>query len=598
MTQEEIKAIISTIPEEPGCYQYLNKAGTIIYVGKAKNLRKRIGSYFQKEHTDKKTRHLVRNIDNLRYFVVESEFDALILENSLIKQHQPYFNILLKDGKTYPWIVVRQEPFPRVYMTREILKDGSRYFGPYPSVQMAYATMTMIKDLYKIRTCNLNLAPHKIREGRYKVCLDYHIKKCKGPCEGLQSEEEYDRNINEIVELLKGKLHHIIDLYTKEMQHMSEEMRYEEAQKYKERLDYLKKYESKHTVAPFHISNVDVFSFDRDDKAAYINYLHIAEGMINKAYTIEYKLKMDEEPSEILATAITEIRQRFGSTAREIIIPFKVDWEAEPGITFNVPKRGDKLKLLELSLRNVKQYKVDKYKRAEKLNPEQRGLRIVHNMQADLGLKKQPRHIECFDNSNIQGTSAVASCVVFKMGKPSKKDYRKFHIKSVEGADDFATMQEVLHRRYSRLLEENAPLPDLIIVDGGKGQLNAAWESLKNLELTDKIELVGLAKRLDEIYFYNDPDPLILDKNSETLHILQQLRDEAHRFGIKFHREVRSKSQIKSELDEIPGIGAKTKDKLLAHFKSVARIKKATQTELSTVVGDAKAKIITDRFSK
>ncbi len=596
MTLQEIKATLSTLPEKPGCYQYFNRAGQIIYVGKAKNLRKRVSSYFQKEHSDKKTRHLVRNIADLRYIVVETEYDALILENSLIKQYQPYFNILLKDGKTYPWIVVRNEPFPRIYMTREKLKDGSRYFGPYPSVQLAYATMQMIHDLYKVRTCSLNLAPDRIAEGKYKVCLKYHLKLCAGPCEGLQRLPAYNRDVTEIIDLLNGKLKHIISLYRSEMMHLSEAMNYEEAQQYKERIEILQRYESKHTVAPAHMHRVDVFSFDSDEQAAYINYLHIAEGMVNKAYTLEYKLRMDEDREDLLASAITELRSRFESDAREIILPFELNWIPAPGITITVPKRGDKLKLLELSRLNVKQYKLDKYKRSEKLNPEQRVLRLMHRMQQDLHLEKQPRHIECFDNSNISGTGAVASCVVFHNGKPSKKDYRKFHIKTVEGADDFESMREILTRRYRRMQEENSPLPDLVVVDGGKGQLAAAHDVMKNLGNASSIPLIGLAKRLDEIFFVGDPEPLILDKNSETLRVLQNLRDEAHRFSITFHRDVRSKSQTKSELDTIAGIGSKTKEKLFAHFRSVTRMKEASQTELGEAVGSAKANIIYQYF--
>lgn len=598
MTQEEIRAIISTIPEQPGCYQYFNKEGTVIYVGKAKNLRKRIASYFQKEHPDRKTRHLVRNIANLRYVVVESEYDALILENSLIKQYQPYFNVMLKDGKTYPWIVVRNEPFPRVYMTREMLKDGSRYFGPYPNVQMAYATIEMIRELYQVRTCALPLTPDKIAEGRYKRCLKYHIKRCQGPCEGLQSAQDYDRNIQEVISLLRGKLHHIIGLYRDEMVSLSEQMRYEEAQRYKERIDLLQRYESKHTVAPYHINNVDVFSYDRDGNTVYVNYIHIAEGMVNKTCTVEYKMKLDEVAEDLLASAIMEIRHRMESDAKEVVLPFQLSWFAEPGITVTVPKRGDKFRLVELSERNVKQYKVDKYKRAEKLNPEQRAMRLMHAMQTELNLPKQPRYIECFDNSNIQGESAVAACVVFRMGKPEKKDYRKFHVKTVVGPDDFASMREVLERRYGRLKAEGAPLPDLVLVDGGKGQLSSAYAVLESLGLADEVPVRGLAKRLDEVFLPQDPDPLVLDKHSETLRVLQHLRDESHRFGIMFHRDVRSKKQTHSELDDIAGLGPKTKSLLLERFRSVARVREASVEALAEVVGPKKAQLIHEALQK
>ncbi len=592
MTTDELSIILPTLPEKPGCYQYFDEDGRIIYVGKAKNLRRRVSSYFHKEHHDRKTRILVRQIRSIKYIVVDSEGDALLLENSLIKEYQPRYNVLLKDGKTYPSIVIKAEAFPRIYATRDIKKDGSEYFGPYPGALIAKGMLQLIKEIYPIRTCKMDLSEAKIRQGRYRVCLQYHIRRCKGPCTGLQSADEYESNVAEIRDLLRGNLHKLIRSYRQRMQAYSDELRFEEAQFCKERIDLLERYEVKHTVVPRKIDNVDVFSYDEDEHTAYINYMHIEHGGINRVYTLEYRKQIEESKEEMLASAITELRQRFESTAQEIILPFDTGWETGESMTTTVPQRGDKRKLLDLSEKNVVQYKLDKLKRSEKLNPEQRALRIVHGIQKDLHLERPPKHIECFDNSNIQGTSPVAACVVFKMGKPSKKDYRKFHVKTVEGPNDFASMQEIIGRRYSRLIEENAPLPDLIVVDGGKGQLSSAYDTLEQLGLIGKIPIVGLAERLEEIFYPKDPVPLILDKNSETLKVIQHLRDEAHRFGITFHRNIRSKKQIHSALDDIKGIGKKTKEDLLLHYKSVKRIRLADEEELSTLIGKSKAKLL------
>lgn len=598
MTPDELNIILPTLPEKPGCYQYFDEDGKVIYVGKAKNLRRRVSSYFYKEHADRKTRILVRQIRSIKYIVVDSEGDALLLENSLIKEYQPRYNVLLKDGKTYPSIVIKREPFPRIFATRDIKKDGSEYFGPYPGALIAKGMLRLVKEIYPIRTCKLDLREEKIRQGRYRVCLQYHIKKCKGPCIGNQTSNEYESNVSEIRDLLRGNLHRLVRMYRDRMQVYSEGLRFEEAQICKERIELLERYEAKHTVVPRNIDNVDVFSYDEDEHTAYINYMHIEHGGINRVYTLEYRKQIEESKEELLAAAITELRQRFESNAHEIVLPFDTGWQTGESITTTIPRRGDKRKLLELSEKNVAQYKLDKLKRAEKLNPEQRALHIVHGIQKDLHLDRPPKHIECFDNSNIQGTSPVAACVVFKMGKPSKKDYRKFHVKTVEGPNDFASMREIISRHYSRLTEEHLPLPDLIVVDGGKGQLSAAYETLDKLGLIGKIPIIGLAERLEEIFFPKDPVPLILDKKSETLKVIQHLRDEAHRFGIGFHRDVRSKKQIQSELDNIKGIGKKTKEDLLRHFKSVKRIRSAEEEELSALIGRNKAKLLYEGLRK
>lgn len=589
-----IMSLLSTIPEKPGCYQYYDAKGTVIYVGKAKNLRKRISSYFQKEHENRKTRVLVKQIYDLRYIVVDSEADALLLENNLIKQYRPRYNVLLKDDKTYPSIVIKNEPFPRIFQTRNIIRDGSLYYGPYSSVHFIRTLLHLIKELYPIRNCKHALTPEAIGSGKYKVCLQYHIKRCKAPCVGMQLAEEYNRNIADIKEILKGNSSKVSELLLERMKVLAEEMRFEEAQEVKRQYDLVESFRLKSTVVPM-LHNVDVFSLDENETSFFINYMHVGSGAIVQVYTIEYQKKLDDEQKEyVLGLGIVEMRERFRSHANEIIVPFIPEGVFPEGISFTVPQRGDKRKLLELSLQNAKQYKVDKLKRSEKFNPEQRATRLLTTIQKDLHLPVLPMQIECFDNSNIQGTNPVAACVVFKKAKPSKKDYRHFHIKTVVGPDDFASMREIVTRRYTRLLEEKAPLPQLIIIDGGKGQLNAATEVLRELNLLGKITIVGLAKRLEEIFYPGDPFPLVLDKTSETLKVIQHLRDEAHRFGITFHRHMRSKGQIVSELDAIKGIGEKTKEALLKKYKSVKRIREAPSAELEELIGKKKATLVAE----
>ena len=589
-----ITSLLSTIPEKPGCYQYYDAKGTVIYVGKAKNLRKRISSYFQKEHENRKTRVLVKQIYDLRYIVVDSEADALLLENNLIKQYRPRYNVLLKDDKTYPSIVIKNEPFPRIFQTRNIIRDGSLYYGPYSSVHFIRTLLHLIKELYPIRNCKHTLTPEAIGSGKYKVCLQYHIKRCKAPCVGMQLAEEYNRNIADIKEILKGNSSKVSELLLERMKALAEEMRFEEAQEVKRQYDLVESFRLKSTVVPM-LHNVDVFSLDENETSFFINYMHVGSGAIVQVYTIEYQKKLDDEQKEyVLGLGIVEMRERFRSHANEIIVPFIPEGVFPEGIGFTVPQRGDKRKLLELSLQNAKQYKVDKLKRSEKFNPEQRATRLLTTIQKDLHLPVLPMQIECFDNSNIQGTNPVAACVVFKKAKPSKKDYRHFHIKTVVGPDDFASMREIVTRRYTRLLEEKAPLPQLIIIDGGKGQLNAATEVLRELNLLGKITIVGLAKRLEEIFYPGDPFPLVLDKTSETLKVIQHLRDEAHRFGITFHRHMRSKGQIVSELDTIKGIGEKTKEALLKKYKSVKRIREAQSAELEELIGKKKATLVAE----
>lgn len=589
-----ITSLLSTIPEKPGCYQYYDAKGTVIYVGKAKNLRKRISSYFQKEHENRKTRVLVKQIYDLRYIVVDSEADALLLENNLIKQYRPRYNVLLKDDKTYPSIVIKNEPFPRIFQTRNIVRDGSLYYGPYSSVHFIRTLLHLIKELYPIRNCKHALTPEAIGSGKYKVCLQYHIKRCKAPCVGMQLAEEYNRNIADIKEILKGNSSKVSELLLERMKVLAEEMRFEEAQEVKRQHDLVESFRLKSTVVPM-LHNVDVFSLDENETSFFINYMHVGSGAIVQVYTIEYQKKLDDEQKEyVLGLGIVEMRERFRSHANEIIVPFIPEGVFPEGISFTVPQRGDKRKLLELSLQNAKQYKVDKLKRSEKFNPEQRATRLLTTIQKDLHLPVLPMQIECFDNSNIQGTNPVAACVVFKKAKPSKKDYRHFHIKTVVGPDDFASMREIVTRRYTRLLEEKAQLPQLIIIDGGKGQLNAATEVLRELNLLGKITIVGLAKRLEEIFYPGDPFPLVLDKTSETLKVIQHLRDEAHRFGITFHRHMRSKGQIVSELDAIKGIGEKTKEALLKKYKSVKRIREVPSAELEELIGKKKAALVAE----
>ncbi len=588
---DEIKNTLAVIPHQPGCYQFLDENDTVIYVGKAKDLKKRVSSYFNKHHDHPKTRILVRKIRKIKYIVVNSEEDTFLLENNLIKKLKPRYNVMLKDDKSYPFIVVKNEYFPRVYKTRNIVKDGSKYFGPYTSVQSVNALLDIFRRVYKIRTCRLNLTPENIAAGKFKVCLEYHIKRCEGPCEALQSLAEYNKNIEEIIEILKGNVAIIERQIHEKMQTLAGQLRFEEAHRLKEKLLLIQNFREKSQVVSNINYNLDVFSIEEVENSAYINYLHVVNGAVNQAYTFEYKKKLDESPEELLGMGIVEMRQRFGSDMKEVIVPFIPDLKL-PDVEFTIPQRGEKRKLLSLSEKNVKQYKIDKLKKAEMLNPEQRATRILKGVQNDLRLKEIPWHIECFDNSNIQGTNPVAACVVFKKAKPSKKDYRHYNVKTVVGPDDFASMREIIERRYSRLLNEGAPLPQLIVIDGGKGQLHAAVESLQKIGLYGKIAIIGIAKRLEEIYFPEDPIPLYIDKSSETLKLIQQARDEAHRFGITFHRQKRSKSQTTSELDQVKGIGPETKKRLLIYFKSIKRIKEATKEELISVIGKSKGEII------
>ena len=592
---EYLKGIVSNLPEKPGIYQYLNEEGTIIYVGKAKNLKRRVYSYFSKEHEPGKTRMLVSKIADIRYIVVNTEEDALLLENNLIKKYKPRYNVLLKDDKTYPSICVQNEYFPRVFKTRKIIRNGSAYFGPYSHLPSMYAVLDLIKHLYPLRTCNLNLSPENISSGKFNVCLEYHIKNCAGPCIGKQSQEEYLKNIGEIKEILKGNTNEISRLLLEQMQTLAAEMKFEEAQKVKEKYLLIENYRSKSEVVSAVLHNVDVFSIEEEEpNTAFINYLHITNGVINQAFTFEYKKRLNESKEELLTLGIIEMRERYKSTSKEIIVPLELDMELN-NVVFTVPQRGDKKKLLELSILNVKQYKADRLKQAEKLNPEQRSMRLMKEIQEELHLKELPMQIECFDNSNIQGSDAVAACVVFKKAKPSKKDYRKYLIKTVVGPDDYASMKEVVRRRYQRAIDENAPLPDLIITDGGKGQMEVVREVIEE-ELHLSIPIAGLAKdnrhRTSELLFGFPPQTIGIKQHSPLFRLLTQIQDEVHRFAITFHRDKRSKRQVASALDSIKGIGEKTKTALLKEFKSVKRIREASLEDISKVVGEAKAKIV------
>ncbi|GGF64519.1 excinuclease ABC subunit UvrC [Wenyingzhuangia marina] len=593
---DDLKLKIAVLPSTPGVYQYFNKEGTIIYVGKAINLKKRVSSYFTKTHDDAKTRILVSKIVDIKHIVVATETDALLLENNLIKKYKPKYNVLLKDDKTYPWICIKKERFPRIFVTRKMIKDGSEYFGPYTSVKTAYALLDLIKELYQIRSCIFDLSHENINTGKFKVCLDYHIKKCKGPCEGLQTETAYNNQITAIRNIIKGNFKDSIIAFENMMHEFASKMEFEEAQKIKEKMDLLANYQSKSTIISPTINNVDVFSILSDETAGYVNFFKISNGSIIQSHTIEIKKKLDESDKELLELAIVELRERFNSISPEILVPFKVNVGEHIKVT--VPKQGDKLRVVELSLRNAKYYRQEQFKQVQIVDPERHTKRIMAQMKTDLHLSAEPRHIECFDNSNIQGTNPVAACVVFKDGKPSKKDYRHFNIKTVEGPDDFASMEEAVYRRYKRLLEEDQPLPQLILIDGGKGQLSSALKSLDLLGLRNKIAIIGIAKRLEELFFPDDPIPLYLDKKSETLKILQQLRNEAHRFGITHHRNRRSNTALNSELETIPGIGKQSVEALLQYFKSVKRIKSATIEQLSSVLGNSRAEKLHNFYHK
>lgn len=596
-----LKEIVSNLPESPGIYQYLNAERVIIYVGKAKNLKRRVSSYFTREHEPGKTRVLVSKIADIRYIVVNTEEDALLLENNLIKKYRPRYNVLLKDDKTYPSICVQNESFPRVFKTRKIIRNGSSYYGPYSHLPSMHAVLDLIRHLYPLRTCNLNLSPENIHAGKFNVCLQYHIKKCAGPCIAKQSPEDYAKNIAEIKEILKGNTHEVERMLYQQMQDLAAEMKFEEAQKIKEKYLLIENYRSKSEVVSNVLHNIDVFSIeeDNDGKSAFINYLHITNGAITQAFTFEYKKRLNESKEELLSLGIIEMRERYKSLSREIIVSFEVDMELKD-VVFTIPQRGDKKKLLELSILNVKQYKADRLKQSEKLNPEQRSMRLLKEIQQELHLDRIPTQIECFDNSNLQGYDPVAACVVFVRGKPSKKDYRKYTIKTVEGPDDYASMKEVVKRRYQRAVQEKSPLPDLLITDGGKGQMSAVKEVIDGLRLN--IPIAGLAKdgrhRTSELLYGFPPQTIGLKQNTPLFRLLTQIQDEVHRFAITFHRDKRSKRQIASALDEIKGVGEKTKSVLLKEFKSVKRIKELSFEELAHIAGKAKAKLILKHFTK
>lgn len=593
--QSPLEIQIQTLPDNAGVYQYYDKDGKLLYVGKAKNLKKRVSSYFNKVHDNAKTNVLVRKIAEIKHIVVPTETDALLLENNLIKQYQPRYNVLLKDDKTYPWICIKREPFPRVFATRNKINDGSEYFGPYTNFKTVHTILELIKELYQLRTCNYELTQSNIRAEKFNVCLEYHLKNCKGPCEGYESEEKYLEKIKGVREILKGNFKDSLHDFKKLMNGYAQNLEFEEAQKIKEKIEVLENYQSKSTIVNPKISNVDVFSILSDDSFAYVNFLQISYGAIIRSHTMEIKKKLNETDEHLLELAVVEIRERFQLDTREVILPFELDLGEKIKVT--VPKLGDKKELLDLSERNAKFFRLEQLKQIKITDPDRHTNRLMAQMKSDLRLSVEPRHIECFDNSNIQGTNPVSACVVFKDGKPSKKDYRHFNIKTVDGPNDFASMEEVVFRRYKRLLEEGEPLPDLIIIDGGKGQLSSALKSLEVLGLRGKIAIIGIAKRLEELFYPNDPYPLYLDKKSETLKIIQQLRNEAHRFGITFHRQKRSNSALKTSIETIPGIGEKTMITLIKHFRSVKRLSKATEEEIAEVIGASKAKKVFEFYS-
>lgn len=595
MQPTSVELQLQTLPDAPGVYQFYDKQGKILYVGKAKNLKKRVSSYFTKTHEYGKTRVMVKKITEIKHIVVETETDALLLENNLIKKHQPRYNVMLKDDKSYPWICIKNERFPRVFSTRRVIKDGSEYFGPYTSMKTVKTLLDLIKGLYHIRTCKYDLSSAKVEAGKYKVCLEFHLGNCNGPCEGLETEQSYHSNIDAIRDILKGNFKNSLQNFKQQMQQYADHMQFEAAQKVKEKLDILLNYQAKSTVVNPKISNVDVFSIVSDESYAYINFLQLSYGSIIRSHTLELKKKLDETDEDLLQLGITEIRQRFHSKSKELYVPFPVELGEDVKIT--VPKLGDKKHILDLSKRNAMYYRMEQLKQVKIVDPDRHTNRIMAQMKADLRLSVEPRHIECFDNSNIQGTNPVAACVVFKNGKPSKKDYRHFNIETVEGPNDFASMEEVVYRRYKRLLDEDEALPQLIVIDGGKGQLSSAVKSLEALNLRGKIAIIGIAKRLEEIFYPNDSIPLYLDKKSESLKIIQQLRNEAHRFGIEHHRNKRSKTALNSELQEINGIGDQTITELMKKFKSVKRISEASEEDLAAVVGVSRASKIKEYYA-
>lgn len=594
MNETPLEVQIKILPTAPGVYQYYDKTDRLLYVGKAKNLKKRVSSYFTKKHDSYRITSMVNKIYRIEHIVVETEMDALLLENSLIKNRNPKYNIMLRDDKTYPWLCIKNERFPRVFLTRRLIKDGSEYYGPFSSVKTVRTLLDLIKGLYPIRTCKYDLSQEKINAGKYKLCLEYHIGNCLGPCESLQTEASYMDHIESIRNIVKGDYKNAAKHFETQMMEYASQMQFEDAQRIKDKLEILTKYQAKSTVVNPNITNVDVFSILTDESHAYINYLQLSHGAIVRSHTLEVKKKLEETDQELLEMAIVELRQRFDSQCKEIYVPFQVDLGNLVKVT--VPKLGDKKKIVDLSLRNAKFYRQEQFKTIKIVDPDRHVNRLMAQMKADLKLDEEPRHMECFDNSNIQGTNPVAACVVFKNGKASKKDYRHFNIKTVEGPDDFASMEEVVHRRYRRLLEEGEPLPQLVIVDGGKGQLSSGVKALERLGLRGKVPIIGIAKRLEELFYPNDPVPLYLDKRSETLKVIQQMRNEAHRFGITHHRNKRSKGAIETQLNEISGIGEKTAIELLRHFRSVSNIKKATKQELIEVVGLSKAQKIVDFY--
>ena len=593
---ENIKLKLASLPETPGVYQYYNKNGDLLYIGKAKNLKRRVNSYFNKTHESKRLRVLVSNIENIETINVNTEYDALLLENNLIKEHQPRYNILLKDDKTYPWICIKNERFPRIFSTRNIIKDGSEYFGPYSNVKTMRTLLDLIKELYQVRTCTYDLSEKNIENEKYKVCLEYHIGNCLGPCEGYQTIEDYNEQIAGIKSIIKGEFSEAKEYLTNKMSAYAANLEFEKAQMVKDKLDSLLNYQSKTTIVSPTITNVDVFSITSDSEFAYVNFMKIYQGSIIQSHTEEWKKKLDESDEDLLARAIIDFSERFNLKSREIYIPFEIGLEI-PFRKIIVPKIGDKKHIVDLSLKNTRIYRLEQLKQTKIVDPDRHTNRIMNQMKNDLRLPVEPRHIEGFDNSNIQGTNPVSACVVFKDGKPSKKDYRIFNVQTVEGPNDFATMEEVIYRRYSRVLAEDEPLPQLILIDGGKGQLSSALKSIDKLGLRGKVSVIGIAKRLEEIYYPNDPYPLYLDKTSETLKVLQHVRDESHRFGITRHRNRRSKNAFKSELDDIPGIGPQTIKELLTFFKTIQKIKDASLEQLTHVIGKSRAEKIKAYFS-
>ena len=582
---------IAVMPSTPGVYMYFDAEGTVIYVGKAKNLKRRVSSYFNRTHESIRTNLLVRAIADLKYIVVPTEQDALNLENSMIKEYQPRYNVLLKDDKSYPWIIVTKEPYPRVFMTRKKVKDGAKYYGPYTDTASARTVLELIRDLYPLRSCAHAITPEYIAKGKGRLCLDYHLHRCAGCCVGLVSLENYQAEIERVKQILRGDMKELLDYLKSEMERLAGELRFEEAQVMKEKYQLVERYCAKSVIVSQTIGDVDVFGIDDDGSDVFVNYMHVRRGAVVRSVTLEYKRRLDESTAQILSYAMDEVAGQLDVKFEEVVVAAEPDTDM-PGVTFIIPQRGDKAKLLEVSEKNARQYRIDKLNQMARINPEARTDRLMERMKADFRLSEQPRHIECFDNSNIQGTNPVASCVVFRDGKPAKKDYRHFNIKTVEGPDDFASMKEVLTRRYTRLLNEGEELPQLVVVDGGKGQLSAAVEAFDEMGIRGKVALVGIAKRLEEIYFPGDSVPLYIDKNSESLKVIQHLRDEAHRFGITHHRNRRSKGQTVSQLDGIKGIGAKTREALLIKFKSVKRLAEADLDDIAAVVGPAKASIV------